>query len=94
MKLYPFDQIAARVEEILSGTSTDEHFLALRALAGGGPRIEIFQQFVCAHCLTKQTMPDPNVLYTHGKCEECQHVTDIKKNGCNYAVHFYGRTPE
>jgi hypothetical protein len=90
MKVHPFNEIAARVEEILAGTSTDSHFLALKALVGGAPKVEVFQQFNCAGCGIKQTMPDPNVLYTHGKCEECGAITDIEKHGCNYAVHYMG----
>jgi PHP family Zn ribbon phosphoesterase len=92
MNVYPFDEVADRVAEILEGTSTDSHYLALKQLAGGSPRVEIYQQFICAQCLTKQTMPDPNVLYTHGKCEECGAVTNIRERGCNYAVHYHGRS--
>jgi hypothetical protein len=32
----------------------------------------------------KQTMPDQNKFYTHGKCEECSKITDIEKDGCNF----------
>jgi predicted nucleic acid-binding Zn ribbon protein len=91
MRVYPFDEIAQAVAEILDGTSTAESFLLLKAVAGGNPRIEIFQQFNCAACGVKQTIDDPNVLYTHGKCEDCGAVTNLRKYGCNYAVHFMGR---
>lgn len=46
----------------------------------------IFQKWTCSHCHTRQTMPDPNTLYTHGMCEECDSLTDIKKQGCNFLL--------
>lgn len=45
---------------------------------------DIYQQFNCAKCGTKQTMPDANVLYKLGICEECGHTTNIEHDGCNY----------
>ena len=44
----------------------------------------VYQQFNCAHCGAKQTMGDPNVFHAGGQCEECGHVTDIQKDGCNF----------
>lgn len=49
---------------------------------------EVYQKFTCAGCGSRQTMPDANVFYTSGRCEECGHVTDIKAQGCNYVVKF------
>jgi ribosomal protein S27E len=43
-----------------------------------------YQQFNCAGCGAKQTMPDKNRFFARGKCEECGHVTDIVKDGCNF----------
>ena len=43
-----------------------------------------FQQFNCAGCGRKQTMPDKNVFHKKGKCEACGHVTDIEKDGANF----------
>jgi len=48
----------------------------------------VYQQFNCEHCGTKQTMDVPNKFYTKGDCEECKKTTDIRKNGCNYMVHY------
>lgn len=45
---------------------------------------DVFQQWNCAHCGAKQTMPDKNKFYIGGKCEECGKVTDIRKDGCNF----------
>ena len=52
---------------------------------------KIFQQFNCAHCGTKQTMPDENKFYTKGRCEECGGVTDIVHDGCNFMATFSGK---
>jgi hypothetical protein len=51
----------------------------------------IFQQFQCANCKTKQTIEVPNAFYKLGKCEECAHVTDIVKDGCNFTVMYTNR---
>lgn len=55
----------------------------------------VYQQFNCAGCGAKQTMPDANKFFTAGRCEECQHVTDIVANGCNFMATFSmtGRPP-
>jgi DNA-directed RNA polymerase subunit RPC12/RpoP len=45
---------------------------------------EVYQQFNCAKCGVKQTMPDADKFYTQGRCEECGHVTDIEADGCNF----------
>ena len=52
---------------------------------------KVYQQFNCAGCGVKQTMDDVNVFHTMGHCEECGHITDIKKDGCNFLVIF-GKT--
>lgn len=90
MKLFPFAEVAATVDQILKGTYTGKHYLAMRRMVRGDVQVVIYQQFNCAGCGMKQEMPDPNVLYTHGTCEECGAVTDIQRDGCNYAIHFMG----
>lgn len=49
---------------------------------------DVYQQFNCGKCDTKQTMTDPNVFYKAGTCEQCGAVTNIESTGCNYMVHF------
>jgi hypothetical protein len=88
MKVHPFDEVAQRVQEILDGTCTDEKFMTLKEIVGSKATVEVYQQFNCANCGIKQTMPDANVLYTAGKCEECGAITNLRKYGCNYAVHY------
>jgi DNA-directed RNA polymerase subunit RPC12/RpoP len=54
----------------------------------------VYQQFNCAKCGTKQTMPDEDKFYKRGRCEECGHETDIEKDGCNFmAVSGMGKPP-
>jgi hypothetical protein len=48
----------------------------------------VFQQYTCASCGTKQTMETPNVFHKFGRCEECQAITDIEQDGCNYMCVF------
>jgi PHP family Zn ribbon phosphoesterase len=62
----------------------DEVCREAKAHADAG--LSVFQQFNCAHCGTKQTMEDANVFHTHGTCEECGKLTDIKKDRCNYLL--------
>lgn len=47
---------------------------------------EVHEQFNCAKCGTKQTMDEANTFFTKGICEECGHVTDIEKDGCNFLL--------
>jgi hypothetical protein len=48
----------------------------------------LYQKFTCEKCGSRQTMESPNTFYMEGQCEECQHVTDIKKRGCGYMATF------
>jgi hypothetical protein len=52
---------------------------------------DVYQQFNCAHCGAKQTMEVKNKFFTTGKCEACGRVTDIRKDGCNFAAMMGGR---
>jgi transcription elongation factor Elf1 len=46
----------------------------------------IWQKFTCLACNSRQTMSEPNVLYTSGKCQECGFVTDIAVTGCGFML--------
>ncbi len=46
----------------------------------------VFQKWTCQHCGARETMADPDLFHTTGRCEECGLVTDIVANGCNYMV--------
>lgn len=46
----------------------------------------VHQKWTCDHCGSRQTMPDANVFYRAGICEECKKETNIAERGCNYLV--------
>lgn len=46
----------------------------------------VYQQFNCAHCGTKQTMETPNTFYMLGTCQECGKETNIRMDGHNYML--------
>lgn len=48
--------------------------------------VELFQQWRCAHCNTLQTMSDANLFFAHGICEQCDHLTDMTKDGHDFAI--------
>jgi len=48
--------------------------------------VTVFQKWSCASCMSRQTMSVPNKFFTFGTCEECGHVTDITREGCNYLL--------
>jgi hypothetical protein len=50
------------------------------------PNVNVFQKFTCAGCGNRLTIEEPNTFYTSGKCDACGHITDIKKDGCNFLV--------
>lgn len=58
---------------------------ALAAVRSGGT---IHQQFLCSHCGAKQTMSEPNKMFATGTCEECNHITNIQHDGCNYLAIY------
>jgi len=52
------------------------------------PKANAYQKFTCEKCGSRQTIDEPNTFYTSGSCEECKHITDIAKRGCNYMMVF------
>lgn len=65
---YPFAEVAQSAERILAENA----------------HTVIHQKFTCSGCGARQTMEQPNIFFTEGKCEECGHITDIVKDGCNF----------
>lgn len=51
----------------------------------------IHQRFACEAC-GEDTLgiEEPNTFYTHGKCDKCLHITDLRKTGCNFLVVLGG----
>jgi len=37
----------------------------------------IWQKWTCAHCGSRQTMDEPNLLYRSGRCQNCDKVSVI-----------------
>lgn len=65
---YPIHECAARAEKIIQSD----------------PSARVFQKWTCSNCGNRLGMPDPNVFYLSGRCDNCGHVTEIKK--CNYML--------
>jgi transcription initiation factor IIE alpha subunit len=62
----------------------DEIIEAAKKFAEDG--LNVHQKFTCTKCGSRQTIDTPNAFHTHGRCEECDHVTDIVASGCNYML--------
>ncbi len=45
-----------------------------------------FQKFTCAGCGKRMTMDVPNRLHTTGACDQCEVITNIVAQGCNYLL--------
>lgn len=45
---------------------------------------ECHQKFTCAGCGSRLTIETPNRLFTKGECDNCDTVTDIEAQGCNF----------
>jgi len=58
------------------------------------PGAAFYQKWTCGGCGERVTGNVPNKLFIEGHHEEradgspCGYVTDIRKAGCNYAVHM------
>lgn len=46
----------------------------------------ILQKWTCEGCARRITANNINVLVHHGHCQHCNHVTDLDKRGCNFAL--------
>jgi hypothetical protein len=71
-KNYPIEECARGVADLLDRR----------------PGSAFFQKWTCGGCGRRITGNTPNKLFTEGHCEECGHITDLKKTGCNYMVHM------
>ena len=57
---------------------------AEKILAKNPDKVSIYQKFTCENCKQRLTMPDANVFHNSGTCDQCGHVTLIRK--CNYMI--------
>jgi hypothetical protein len=70
---YPIEECAEAVVRILQQSPKGTAF---------------FQKWTCGKCGARVTGQSPNKLFTHGKHDECGYTTDLRRAGCNYAVHM------
>jgi len=57
---------------------------ACRRLVDAGATI--YQKWTCGGCGRRVQGNNPNMIVEMGHCEECGHITDLKKTGCNYTL--------
>jgi ribosomal protein L37AE/L43A len=50
----------------------------------------IYQKWTCEQCGDRVAGNTPNKFFTMGHHEDCGHITDLTKHGCNYLA-IYGR---
>ena len=53
-----------------------------------------FQKWTCGGCGQRISSSNPNFFTMSGRCEDCGHITNIVKAGCNYAVIAEGQAAE
>lgn len=49
---------------------------------------KVYQKFTCVGCGARLGLDEPNVFHTKGTCDQCDAVTDIRKQGCNFMAIF------
>jgi hypothetical protein len=77
MNLHPWDAVIENVRNKLAES----------------PGAMFFQQYNCSGCGSKLTMDEANKFYTHGSCDRCPTITDIRKDGCNFMIVLGGPLP-
>lgn len=53
------------------------------------------QKFTCSACGARNTMDTINLFYKSGRCQDCNHITDIEARGCGYTLimNLKGQNP-
>lgn len=47
----------------------------------------VHQRFACEACGNDTLgIEKPNTFYELGECDQCKHVTNLRKTGCNYLL--------
>lgn len=46
----------------------------------------ILQKWTCESCGARVMGQNVNALCERGHCQHCNHVTDLRERGCNYAL--------
>jgi hypothetical protein len=71
MKMLPWKETLKRAQSLLEQST---------------PGVELYQEWRCVHCGVIQHMDMPNMFYTLGRCEQCDHTTDLQAEGCGFAI--------
>ena len=51
--------------------------------------ITTHQRFQCEACGNDTLgIAEPNTFYEYALCDKCNHVTNLRKNGCNFLIIF------
>jgi hypothetical protein len=71
-----------------TGEDHDHPFEAVlrTAQAAANRGAETYQKFTCSNCRLRQGFDEANHWWTHGRCERCNTITNIYKQGCNYIL--------
>jgi hypothetical protein len=79
-------------QSIIMNEHKDYSILECVEMAERLPPEAIFhQKFTCTKCGARQTMAQPDTFFVEGSCEECGHITNINKAGCNLLVIMHGK---
>ena len=46
----------------------------------------ILQKWTCEGCNRRITGNNVNVMVEQGHCQDCNHVTDLRRRGCNFML--------
>ena len=68
--------------------SIDECAATLEKILKERPGSAFYQKWTCGGCGQRIIGNERNKLFIEGHCEDCGHVTDLRKAGCNYALHM------
>ena len=69
----PFYKIADEMENLL-------------ATAEPPGSVNCWVRWTCRGCGARQTFDVPNTLYMEGRCEECDHITNLVEHGCGFTL--------
>lgn len=71
---FPFDDVVKKATDVQQRARRD------------GTSAAFYQKFTCSGCGQRLGMDEPNKFFTHGTCDRCPALTDIRKDGCNYVL--------
>jgi hypothetical protein len=75
VKFEPLSELDHHIDEVVPNAN--------RMIEAGA---DVYFKFTCENCRARQMFDEPNALFRQGSCEECGHVTDLRRRGCNFMV--------